>query len=122
MAGYNPRMSQGLSLKMSLNQSLVLAPQLQHSLQLLQAPIMELKTMVDQELEQNPTLEETVAVDTELGELTEEAKEAQMVDQDESPEDVNFDPATEKPSDEPADDFQAEFDKILQFSSENAFI
>lgn len=118
MAGYNPRMSQGLSLKTSLNQSLVLAPQLQHSLQLLQAPIMELKTMVDQELEQNPTLEETASVDTELGEPTEESKEAQMVDQAEPPEDVNFDPATEKPSDEPADDFQAEFERLVQMDQD----
>ncbi|HBT22167.1 MAG TPA: hypothetical protein DEA68_05995, partial [Verrucomicrobiales bacterium] len=41
---------------MSLNQ--VLAPQLQQSLNLLQAPTLELKAMVDQELQINPVLEE----------------------------------------------------------------
>lgn len=44
--------SQNLSLQQTL------APQLQHSLAILQAPVLELRTLVQQELEQNPVLEE----------------------------------------------------------------
>ncbi len=39
-------------------QVMVLAPQLRQSLELLQAPILELRTLVQQEMQQNPTLEE----------------------------------------------------------------
>ena len=51
-------MAQGLQLSQRLTQSLVLAPQLQQSLALLQAPTLELKALVEQELQQNPVLEE----------------------------------------------------------------
>jgi RNA polymerase sigma-54 factor len=48
---------------MSLSQ--VLAPQLQQSLALLQAPTLELKALVEQELQQNPILEEVPAAEVE---------------------------------------------------------
>src|SRR3974390_2105303 len=53
------QMVQGLQLSTRLTQSLVLAPQLQQSLALLQAPTLELKALVEQELQQNPVLDET---------------------------------------------------------------
>jgi RNA polymerase sigma-54 factor len=37
---------------------MVLAPQLRQSLEMLQLPIMDLRTMIQQEIEQNPTIEE----------------------------------------------------------------
>ena len=46
-------MAVGLQLTQRLTQSLVLAPQLQQSLALLQAPTLELKALVEQELQQN---------------------------------------------------------------------
>ena len=46
-------MAPGLQLSQRLTQSLVLAPQLQQSLALLQAPTLELKALVEQELQQN---------------------------------------------------------------------
>lgn len=49
-------MSQGQHL--SLQQTQVLAPQLQQSLQILQAPMLELRNLVQQEMQTNPTLEE----------------------------------------------------------------
>src|SRR5665213_2796446 len=52
------QMVQGLQLSARLSQSMVLAPQLQQSLALLQAPTLELKALVEQELQQNPVLEE----------------------------------------------------------------
>lgn len=40
---------------------MVLAPQLRQSLEMLQLPILELRTMIQQELEKNPTLEEAAS-------------------------------------------------------------
>ena len=61
-----------MSQKMSLNQ--VLAPQLQQSLNLLQAPMLELKAMVDQELQLNPVLEEQGALDAEAHDMRESSE------------------------------------------------
>lgn len=51
-------MSQGLHQTQRLAQSLVLAPQLRQSLKILQAPAMELRSAILEELQTNPTLEE----------------------------------------------------------------
>ena len=105
---------------MTLSQ--VLAPQLQQSLALLQAPTLELKAMVAQELQQNPLLEEL-----EVTEMTQEEKETRETDDaaavapadpTEPPADMNFDPATEKNSKEPVDDFQAELERLTQLDQE----
>lgn len=50
--------SQQLSLSQSLNQLQILAPQLRQGLEMLQLPILELRSMIQQELEKNPTIEE----------------------------------------------------------------
>ncbi|HAS81085.1 MAG TPA: RNA polymerase sigma-54 factor, partial [Verrucomicrobia bacterium] len=50
--------SQSLSLSQSQQMQMVLAPQLRQSLEMLQVPILELRAMVQKELEMNPTLEE----------------------------------------------------------------
>jgi RNA polymerase sigma-54 factor len=47
----------GLSQTQNLSQSQVLAPQLQQSLQILQAPMLELRALIQTEIEANPTLE-----------------------------------------------------------------
>src|SRR5207237_8993248 len=52
MAGPGMHQSQNLSLQQ------VLAPQLQQSLLILQAPLLELRNLVQQEMENNPVLEE----------------------------------------------------------------
>src|SRR6202007_711925 len=52
MAGQGMQQSQNLSLQQ------VLAPQLQQSLLILQAPLLELRNLVQQEMETNPVLEE----------------------------------------------------------------
>ncbi|MCX6896507.1 MAG: RNA polymerase sigma-54 factor [Verrucomicrobia bacterium] len=110
-------MSLGLHLSQRLSQ--VLAPQMQQSLALLQAPTLELKAMVEAELQQNPVLEEISANDLEQQEKTEDGeKSADHLDPAEPPADTNFDPATEKPTDAPVDDFQAEFEKLAQMDQE----
>lgn len=47
----------GLSQTQSLSQQQVLAPQLQQSLQILQAPMLELRALIQSEIEANPTIE-----------------------------------------------------------------
>src|SRR6266700_3493524 len=113
-------MAQGLHLSQRLTQSLVLAPQLQQSLALLQAPTLELKAMVEQELQQNPVLEEaaTTEMTMEEKEGREDEEVAPLADPSEPPADVNFDPAKEKSNSEPVDDFQAEFERLTQLDQE----
>jgi len=111
-------MAQGLQLSQRLSQSLVLAPQLQQSLALLQAPTLELKALVEQELQQNPVLEEASVPEIEAQEKdSRDGEPTDKVDPAEPPADLSFDPATEKPSG-PVDDFQAEFERLVQLDQE----
>src|SRR6266567_4283027 len=112
-------MAQGLQLSQRLTQSLVLAPQLQQSLALLQAPTLELKALVEQELQQNPVLEEAASPELDQQDKENaEAAAAEAADTAEPPADLAFDPAAEKPNNEPVDDFQAEFDRLVQLDQE----
>src|SRR5258705_12725749 len=101
-------MAQGLQLSQRLTQSLVLAPQLQHSLALLQAPTLELKALVEQELQQNPVLEETTDAETEMQDRNREADgpadATNSADRTDPPAELNFDPATEQAEPPPAVD------------------
>ena len=113
-------MAQGLHLSQKMSQSQVLAPQLQQSLALLQAPTLELKALIEHELQQNPVLEEELTGEMEQQENSgrdgESAPEA--ADPAEPPAEVTYDPATEKPSSDPVDDFQAEFERLTQLDQE----
>ena len=115
-------MAQGLQLSQKLSLSQILAPQLQQSLALLQAPTLELKALVEQELEQNPVLEEVPIEEMVTDEKRERDGEGEspsdMNDPAEPPPEVNFDPATEKPSNDPVDDFQREFERLTQLDQE----
>jgi len=111
-------MVQGLQLRQSLTQSLVLAPQLQQSLALLQAPTLELKALVEQELQQNPILEETPAQEVEQTDLEGKEPRNDAADPTEPPADLNFDPAMEKAPSGPVDDFEAEFERLVQLDQE----
>src|SRR6202453_118630 len=57
-------MAHGMQQVQSLSQQQVLAPQLQQSLQILQAPMLELRNLIQQELCTNPTLEEDITEPT----------------------------------------------------------
>src|SRR5438067_7084652 len=110
-------MAFGLQLSQRLSQ--VLAPQLQQSLALLQAPTLELKALVEQELQQNPVLEEVAAEEIEEKEKNEREGDTtiEVRDMAEPPADVTFDPATEKGT-APVDDFQAEFERLTALDQE----
>src|SRR5467141_2096717 len=112
-------MAQGLHLSQRLTQSLVLAPQLQQSLALLQAPTLELKALVEQELQQNPVLEEAPGTETDLEER--ESPESDKAAEPAEPTEPG-EPASEsdfeKSASEPVDDFQAEFERLVQLDQE----
>ncbi len=100
---------------------MVLAPQLQQSLALLQAPTLELKALVEQELQQNPVLEEISDQEMDLREKapgSDEGETPAVTDFAEPPEDVKFDAATERMANDPVDDFQAEFEKLVQMDQD----
>jgi RNA polymerase sigma-54 factor len=118
-------MAFGLQLSQRLTQSMVLAPQLQQSLALLQAPTLELKALIEAELEQNPVLEEVevTAPELELPEkpVTDFADTADATatpDPAERADNSPVDSDPEKNSDATGDDFQAEFDKLVQMDQE----
>ncbi|MDB6067920.1 MAG: polymerase, sigma 54 subunit, RpoN [Pedosphaera sp.] len=114
-------MAQGLQLAQRLTQSLVLSPQMQQSLALLQAPTLELKALVEQELQQNPVLEEAPSTDAEQVEKVkgEDGDPVESSDAAEPPEDVAFDAADTEKTDAPvADDFLAEFERLAQLDQE----
>src|SRR5689334_23359129 len=117
-------MAQGLHLSQRLTQSLVLAPQLQQSLALLQAPTLELKALVEQELQQNPVLEESAATEAEIqpkeledGEERSETAEKPERAEEDAPAEDSFESSGDD-GNEPADDFQAEFERLVQLDQE----
>lgn len=63
---------------------MVLAPQLRQSLEMLQLPILELRTLVQQEIEKNPTLEEltpdTPTIEIEPGKAESDSEERKELD------------------------------------------
>lgn len=73
--------NQSLSLAQTQQMQMVLAPQLRQSLEMLQMPMMELQTMVREELEKNPTLEDTP---TEQEQVEIEAKAGEEAPADET--------------------------------------
>ncbi|MDA7867044.1 RNA polymerase factor sigma-54 [Verrucomicrobia bacterium] len=110
-------MAQGLYLSQKMAMSQMLAPQLQQSLALLQAPTLELQTLVEQELQQNPILEEQAELTAEEKDRLEERRKDEA-DPTAPPEDVNYDPTDEKGSNEPVDDWQADVERLSQLDQE----
>ncbi len=72
--------SQGFQQVQKQSQSLVLAPQLRNSLKILQAPAVDLRTSILEELQANPLLEEmaidTISVEEQKEETTDNEREA----------------------------------------------
>lgn len=79
--------SQGFQQTQKQTQSLVLAPQLRNSLKILQAPAVELRTSILEELEANPLLEE-LSIDSIS---VEEERETATEDERDADEELNFD-------------------------------
>ena len=105
-------MAQGLYLSQKMALSQMLAPQLQQSLALLQAPMLELKALVNQELEQNPVLEELV--EQEL-----ESKEDSSDSESESDNDFEGDDFSDSgDTKELSDEWESQIEKLSQLDQE----
>jgi RNA polymerase sigma-54 factor len=92
----------------------VMSPQMQQSLAFLQAPMLDLRSMIDKELQENPVLEELSpdeAAPAENGEANGEAPEIQP------PEGTQVDPTAEA-NGEPVDDFSKELERLAEMSEE----
>ncbi len=113
-------MALGMQLGQGMALQQVLSPQMQQSLALLQAPVMELRALVEQEMSQNPVLEEISDRDRAAAASADEGGAGQLsqLDPAEPPGDLAYDPATEKPSTAAVDDFQATLDRLVQLDQE----
>ncbi len=111
---FEPRMQLG----QRLAQMQVMSPQMQQSLAFLQAPMLDLRSMINKELQENPVLEELSpdeAAPAENGEATAEANgEAPEI---QPPEGTKVDP-TEESNGEPVDDFSKELERLAEMSEE----
>ena len=96
-------MAQEQKLELKLFQKLILTPQLQQSIKLLQMPLIELSQNVTQELMENPMLEEIVESETD----EKSAAEGLFSDEEALPAQV--------------DDMEAPLEKIFGFTSDNYF-
>jgi RNA polymerase sigma-54 factor len=96
-------MAQEQRLELRLTQKLILTPQLQQSIKLLQLPLLELSQDINQELMSNPLLEEGADRDTDdKNEQTARASE-------------------EESFREPSSDIEAPLEKIFGFTTDNYF-
>ena len=95
-------MAQEQKLELRLSQKLILTPQLQQSIKLLQLPLLELTQDINQELMNNPMLEEG----------TEEPESEQENTRGSS---------EEQPYKEPTNEIEAPLEKIFGFTTENYF-
>ena len=88
---------------------------MQQSLALLQAPTLELKALVEAEMQQNPVLEEAPTPEADQAERTksEDGETAESADPSGATRGRRLSiHEAEKHSKEPADDFMAEFEKL----------
>ena len=96
-------MAQGQRLELKMYQKLILTPQLQQSIKLLQLPLLELSQNITQELMENPMLEEALESETgDKDELTGPAVEVESYE-------------------EQSDDTEAPLEKIFGFTTDNYF-
>ncbi len=118
---------QYLSQVQQQRQTMVLAPQLRQSLELLQVPVLELRSLVQQEMERNPTLEEGADEPTpEPAEPVEGAEPAEPAAAEPEPppamEEFDDQAAAEKKAEKPADvedaEFQKEFENLSKLDDE----
>ncbi len=121
---------QYLSQIQTQRQMQVLAPQLRQSLELLQVPVLELRSLVQQEMEKNPTIEESPAPDAPDSEAESASSEPELPATDgeapnpakDSDSDFGGEPEAPTPSatESGGDDekFQDEFERLVKLDDE----
>jgi len=99
-------LNQTLTLSQTQQLQMILAPQLRQSLEMLQVPILELRAMIQKELEQNPTLEEAPP---EIATPETETAETAVAETE---------PAVQTPEDESNQEFDKEFEALSRLDDE----
>ena len=92
----------------------VMSPQMQQSLAFLQAPMLDLRSMINKELQENPVLEELSPDESAPADSAEANGEAPEI---QPPEGTKVDPTAETPG-EPVDDFSKELERLAEMSEE----
>src|SRR5210317_1560362 len=109
-------MAQGLYLSQKMALSQMLAPQLQQSLALLQAPMLELKALVNQELEQNPVLEELIGQELKSQESSSDGEGESSKDTGNEIEGEDFSNSTD--SKDSSEEWESQIEKLSQLDQE----
>jgi RNA polymerase sigma-54 factor len=109
-------MAQGLYLSQKMALSQMLAPQLQQSLALLQAPMLELKALVNQELEQNPVLEELIEQELKAKESSSETEGENSQDTGNDIEGEDF--SNSNDSKDSSEEWESQIEKLSQLDQE----
>jgi RNA polymerase sigma-54 factor len=109
-------MAQGLYLTQKMALSQMLAPQLQQSLALLQAPMLELKALVNQELEQNPVLEELIEQELKAKESSSETEGENSQDTGNDIEGEDF--SNSNDSKDSSEEWESQIEKLSQLDQE----
>ena len=113
---FEPRMHLG----QKLAQVQVMSPQMQQSLALLQAPMLDLQGMINKEMQENPVLEEVPPEEQPSADSEGSTELIGTPDQNEEaepPADTKIDP-TDESNNEPFDDFQAQMERLAELSEE----
>lgn len=112
-AGFNQDLRQRQS------QSLVLAPQLRQSLKILQVAALDLRSVIQEELESNPTLEDISNETDSLDAASDSSQDGVTPSDPEDGSDASPPPADEAPSDNPESmDFSKEFDVLSKLGDD----
>ena len=109
-------MAQGLYLSQKMALSQMLAPQLQQSLALLQAPMLELKALVNQELEQNPVLEELIEQELKSKESSSDTEGESAEDAGSDVQGDDFSNSTD--SKDSSEEWESQIEKLSQLDQE----
>ena len=112
---------QRMQLGQRLAQVQVMSPQMQQSLAMLQAPMLDLRSLVDQELQENPVLEEIPKDGSATGEVhVSESTQESTAEADSTVEmagEIQIDSGPET-NGEPVDDFQAVLEKVAELDEQ----
>ena len=112
---------QRMQLGQRMAQVQTMSPQMQQSLAMLQAPILDLRALINKELQENPVLEELspdeISSQVESGTEGKETESGPDESSIEPPSDSQVDPPQE-PNGEPVDDFQADLERLAELSEE----
>ena len=113
---------QRMQLGQRMAQVQTMSPQMQQSLAMLQAPLLDLRAMINKELQENPVLEETgaeeIATQGEVGADGQPINDREKAEAPiEPPADTQVDPTKEN-NDELVDDFQVQLERLAELSEE----